>query len=402
MEPLKKKDIRFVYNEVGFSPDYFPTARYYAATYNYPPSVKLIKEDILTDTLLKTCLHEFGAEKIHYSMVIRHGKECINSYVLGFPNHPGYLLEAGNMEDADVRRFMLPVAFSQEDIPSLGEFSFITPPETSDLYDAQFEEQMGNMMKRIKLEKRERTPKINIIESFRGGFKLSENAVNDSFHIQDLDINYGPGFEQFHNDLIERFNTTNKGLVLFHGPPGTGKTYYIRHLLRQMAIAKKSVIYIPPNMVNYLTDPMFMSFLGQCVRDLSKGGTYCILLIEDAEPLLVKREDGVRIQGVTNLLNMTDGLLNDMLKLQIICTFNVAANKLDSALLRPGRLLARKEFKPLSELDANILAQRLGINHHFRKPVSLSEIYSMLGNQDTLFHDVDADEEACSEVDDLI
>ena len=83
----------------------------------------------------------------------------------------------------------------------------------------------------------------------------------------------------------------------------------------------------------------------------------------------------MRIQGVTNLLNMIDGLLNGILNLQIICTFNVELKKINSAILSPGSLIARKEFKALSTLDANLLAQRIGIKHHFKKPFTLGEIY---------------------------
>ena len=186
---------------------------------------------------------------------------------------------------------------------------------------------------------------------------------------------------------MKKIETEHKGLILFHGIPGTGKTYYIRHLLREMAMSDKIVIYIPPNMVDYLVEPGFMTFLSKTVTNYSRTGHYCILLIEDAEPLLVTRHTDGRVQGITNLLNMTDGLLNDMLKLQIICTFNVELKKLDAALLRPGRLIARKEFKALPELDANLLAQRLGIKHHFEEPTTLSEIYAKLKNQNTLIHE---------------
>ena len=91
-----------------------------------------------------------------------------------------------------------------------------------------------------------------------------------------------------------------------------------------------------------------------------------------------------------------------MLNVQIICTFNVDLRRLDSALLRPGRLIARKEFKPLTELDANLLAQRLGINHHFTAPATLSEVYAMLKNKSTLIHDVEPDEGASTNIDDLL
>ena len=90
---------------------------------------------------------------------------------------------------------------------------------------------------------------------------------------------------------------------------------------------------------------------------------------------------------------MTDGLLNDMLKIQIICTFNVNLKKIDKALLRPGRLLARKEFKALPPLEANILASRLGIKHTFKKAATLAEIFSFTENKNTLIHGTDEEAE---------
>jgi ATP-dependent 26S proteasome regulatory subunit len=111
-----------------------------------------------------------------------------------------------------------------------------------------------------------------------------------------------------------------------------------------------------------------------------------VLLIEDAEPLLASRQSEGRVVGITNLLNMTDGILNDMLKLQIICTFNVKVKELDKALLRPGRLIARKEFKAMTALDANRLAQQLGVKHHFEKPATLAEVYALVQNKNTLTH----------------
>ena len=84
---------------------------------------------------------------------------------------------------------------------------------------------------------------------------------------------------------------------------------------------------------------------------------------------------------------MTDGILNDMLNIQIICTFNVKVKELDKALLRPGRLTAQKEFRPMSTLDANRLAQQLGVKHTFTKPATLAEVYALEKNKGTLIHD---------------
>jgi SpoVK/Ycf46/Vps4 family AAA+-type ATPase len=237
------------------------------------------------------------------------------------------------------------------------------------------------------VEKKPDKPEISMVEMKNDGkFRLQSHAVYDHFEIKNLDINYGYGFEQFHNDLMKRFQAETRGLVLFHGEPGTGKTYYIRHLLRKMTANNKKVIYIPPNMVDLLVQPKFLTFLSNEITNFSRSGFFCALLIEDAEPLLASRNPDVRVPGISNLLNLTDGLLNDMLKIQIICTFNVKLKELDKALLRPGRLIARKEFKAMTILDANRLAQQLGIKHHFTKPATLAEVYSMVINKNTLIH----------------
>jgi hypothetical protein len=76
-----------------------------------------------------------------------------------------------------------------------------------------------------------------------------------------------------------------------------------------------------------------------------------------------------------------------MLNMQIICTFNVKVKELDKALLRPGRLIARKEFRAMTVLDANRLAQQIGIKHQFTKPATLAEVYSFDKNKNTLIHD---------------
>jgi hypothetical protein len=324
-------------------------------------------------------------------------------YTLSFLYYP-YLLQATGISARDEDEFDVPdnIEVQYDNCVYVSQFQLLRPSDASNKRDEIFEEELNEYISKCSLEKKPDKPVINMIEVSKNGFVMKEHAVDDDFEIRDLDVNYGYGFQKFHNELMQRFNTSTKGLVLFHGEPGTGKTYYIRHLLRSMVANKKVVIYMPPNMVDHLVEPTFMTFLTEEVKAWSDDGNFCVLLIEDAEPLLAKRQEGVRIQGVTNLLNMSDGLLNDMLNLQIICTFNVGLRKLDSALLRPGRLIARKEFKPLSELDANLLAQRLGIKHHFKGPATLGEIYAMRKNQNILIHDVDSDRDASTSIDDLI
>ena len=129
-----------------------------------------------------------------------------------------------------------------------------------------------------------------MIEQEGSNFVMKQHPVEDNFEIKDLDINYGYGFQKFHDDLMQRFSSSTKGLILFHGLPGTGKTYYIRHLLRKMVSSRKVVIYMPPNMVDHMAEPGFMTFLMDNVKHWSEQGFNCVLLIEDAV-LLVAHSD---------------------------------------------------------------------------------------------------------------
>jgi hypothetical protein len=397
--------------------DYFPIFRYYAAMYNDTPSlVTYTGPFIEAHELLEELKENMDAQVVHsFSTVWDQQGEVVVRYVLSFPEHPGYLLRACHIQGQSAEEFEIPEFMQPEDddaeIVYLSQLELLRPSDISGRRGSddedfpsearEFEQELEDYINKCSLKKKPDQPTIYMIETANNGFSLVSHPVNNDFEIKDLDVNYGYGFTQFHNELMQRFNTQTKGLVLFHGLPGTGKTYYIRHLLRKMATGNKAVIYMPPNMVDHLVEPAFMTFISNEVKEFSEEGNFCVLLIEDAEPLLAKRQEGVRIQGVTNLLNMTDGLLNDMLNLQIICTFNVDLQRLDSALLRPGRLIARKEFKALSELDANLLASRLGIKHHFTAPATLSEVYALLKDKSTLIHDVDPDKGASNILDDL-
>lgn len=406
LEELTEAQANWLLQKSDFSPEQFPIVRYYGMRFKEAPSVvQYAKENIEALALLAAVTERFSALQVHVHYSNWDGEQRqLESYVLEFPYQKGYLLKCEVITAFDSSEYQVPEHIKQrlDDNLYLSAFQLLIPSGASANHNPDFEQELDDIIESNTLEKRPERPKISMIEVRGGQFVVVEHAVEDSFIIRDLDVNYGYGFQEFHTQLMQRFSTSSKGLVLFHGQPGTGKTYYIRHLLRQMAASNKRVIYMPPNMVDHLVDPTFMTFLINILKQWSSGGKSCVLLIEDAEPLLAKRQEGVRIQGVTNLLNMTDGLLNDMLNIQIICTFNVDLRKLDSALLRPGRLIARKEFKALSELDANLLAQRLGIKHHFKGPATLGEIYAKQKGGNTLIHDVDPNKGASSAIDDLM
>jgi SpoVK/Ycf46/Vps4 family AAA+-type ATPase len=220
-----------------------------------------------------------------------------------------------------------------------------------------------------------------------GEFYIKDFYIKKDYTIKDGDLHYGEGFMDFHDKLLDRFRSDSKGLVLFHGTPGTGKTFYIRSLIKDLLQMGRYIIYLPPGMVDSMVDPGMLNFLSSAVMEKAEEGKSCILLLEDAEPLLASRKTENRSAGITNLLNVTDGLLNDMLSIQVIATFNTELSNIDEALLRPERLIARKEFKKLKKEDAILLAKSLGVDRNVEDDMTLAEIYSQSKSNEVLVHE---------------
>jgi hypothetical protein len=183
----------------------------------------------------------------------------------------------------------------------------------------------------------------------------------------DIELGYGKGFKPIHEKIINTLNQKNgKGLVLLHGTPGTGKTHYLKYIASK--IKDKRVLFIPPYLADFITSPEMTPFL---IRNSNS-----ILFIEDAERVITDRNNG-GANGVSNILNITDGILSDILKIQIVATFNMDKAKIDSALLRKGRLIAEHKFDALPIDDANNLLKHLGKDYVTTKPMTLTEIYNI-------------------------
>ena len=201
------------------------------------------------------------------------------------------------------------------------------------------------------------------ISSSCGEYELRPSYIK-SFDI-DLELNYGKKFLEVNAKIIDKLYNEKHGLFLFHGDPGVGKTYYIRKLISELS-EKKTIIYVPSYLMQYMADPNLISFISG-FRDV-------ILLLEDSEHVLANSMNE-RTQAVSNILNMTDGLLNDYMDVQIIATFNTDARVIDPALKRSGRLIVNYKFGKLSKAQANKLSKKLGLNKTYNEPVSLADIY---------------------------
>lgn len=192
-------------------------------------------------------------------------------------------------------------------------------------------------------------PKFKVLIHQEGSFN-TEDVETGNFETINLEELYNDDFLEIDKLIAESMNKTESGMVLLHGDPGTGKTTYIKHLISRHQ--DKLFIFVQNDFVKDLLKPIFISFLLQH-RD-------AILIIEDAEKVVVSRDNAGDDSVVSTILQLTDGLFSDFLNIKIICTFNTNIERIDKALLRKGRMIAKYKFAPLSTEKTSALARKLG------------------------------------------
>lgn len=220
--------------------------------------------------------------------------------------------------------------------------------------------------------KKDMKGKIHLLKSTSYGFETEAFELGKP--TIDLDLNYGKDFGKLHKNIVDtvRGNNDNKAkLVLLHGLPGTGKTTYLKYLAHELG---KKVLFLPPIMAESIVNPDFIPFLME--------NKDCVLIIEDAEKVIGDRNNSGSSVGVSNLLNLSDGILGDILNIHIIATFNMDKEKIDSALLRKGRLIAEHKFGKLSLEDTKTLLNKLNKKTEATEGLTLAEIYNIDNQQD--------------------
>lgn len=163
-------------------------------------------------------------------------------------------------------------------------------------------------------------------------------------------------------DYYDRYMDSSANILLLIGPPGTGKTTFIRGLL---AHRNASAI------VTY--DSAILDKDGFFARFIEDDAE--VMVLEDSDAFLKSRSDGNTMMH--RFLNVGDGLVTTKGKKMIFSTNLPSIRDIDSALVRPGRCFDIVTFGELNKQEAKALAEKLGVTlTEDKKTYSLAEIFN--------------------------
>lgn len=240
---------------------------------------------------------------------------------------------------------------------------------------AAAKKQMAELRQRYKLKRKKarHVSNFSVITIANGALGTRTIDVKPALRNDaDVELHYGANFIRWQTGFISQLKSRSCGVTILRGEPGTGKTSFLKYLTKKLRRTHR-FYYLPLPAFPWLSNPAAVDFWLN--ENMIYGKFRKVVILEDAESLLMQRGADNK-DAVTDLLNVSDGFLGDVLRMHIICTINCNVDRIDPALMRPGRLVTIREFIRLSPVDASTLAKAKDLPYDFEREYSLAELYN--------------------------
>lgn len=194
---------------------------------------------------------------------------------------------------------------------------------------------------------------------------------------RDVEANYAVATREQIAPLMRSGYRPDRGqLIVWHGAPGTGKSYALSALAYQWREwATFSYIADPDSLLGdsgYLLEWMTL-------RHPHKP--YRVAILEDTGELFGADASKRTGQGLSRLLNATDGMLGKAQKTLFVITTNERIQNFHEAVIRPGRCVSRVEFErmPVRQARAWLRTRDAGdIAERVSQPATVAELFAMV------------------------
>lgn len=164
-----------------------------------------------------------------------------------------------------------------------------------------------------------------------------------------------PYFDRTPAQIWEAFKNSSSNVLLLVGPPGTGKSNFITEMMHTNGWGQRINLADRQDVIQHRD-------LSDFIRGLPDGS---VMITEDSDQLVMARKDGN--ENMAALLNATSGIASRAVKI-VISTNLESVQRVDPALLRPGRCFDILEFQELSNAQAGAVREMMNL-----EPVDIEE-----------------------------